>query len=342
MSTCVAWIVLSWVGVLVILIGLASDDVKLVLNNNSVPGYGHTHVHKDWKILCRTQALFRDWPLLRQALLWASVDQREFFLLPSLAKCFILTTNLETGRESCFFQAPRSPDAVSVACMRTRVNSVLVLRPVDCGSMFAGKWDHQSERAEGRWNMSRQSKKQTVYSTCWESATFSPRRICLFSPLKNSVVIESNTNRNICSMENTKIKARWACKLLFTKKQVKEKRSWSVRRSPIHSLCVSHRYEPTPRLFRTRIALLCENDAALASPIVWTLVNMSIRQKIFDWNQLCERQNGHRDKFRCYRRLHDQGRSSDNFENQLHRKKIIKRQGKIQHYTTVAKWLFKL
>ena len=72
--------------------------------------------------------------------------------------------------------------------------------------------------------MSRQSKKQTVYSTCWESATFSPRRICLFSPLKSSVVIESNTNRNICSMENTKIKARQACKLLFTKKQAKEKK----------------------------------------------------------------------------------------------------------------------
>ena len=25
--------------------------------------------------------------------------------------------------------------------------------------------------------------------------------------------------------------------------------------------------------------------------------------------------NGHRDKFHCYRRFHDQGRSSDNFEN---------------------------
>ena len=48
--------------------GLASDDVKLVLNNNSVPGYGHTHVHKDWKILCRTQALLRELSLLRQAL----------------------------------------------------------------------------------------------------------------------------------------------------------------------------------------------------------------------------------------------------------------------------------
>ena len=60
-------------------IGLASDDVKLVLNNNSVPGYGHTHVHKDWKFLCRTQALLRDWSPLWQALLWASVDQREFF-----------------------------------------------------------------------------------------------------------------------------------------------------------------------------------------------------------------------------------------------------------------------
>ena len=77
-------------------------------------------------------------------------------LLPSLAECFIHATNLETGRESVLFQAPRSPDAVSVACRhaRTRVNSVLslvlVLRPVDCGSMFAGKWDHQSERAEGR------------------------------------------------------------------------------------------------------------------------------------------------------------------------------------------------
>ena len=151
--------------------------------------------------------------------------------------------------------------------MRTRINSVLVLRPVDCGSVCAGKWDHQSERAEGRWNMCRQSKKQTVYSTCWESATFSPRRICLFSPSKSSVVIESNTNCNICSMENTKIKARRACKLLFTKKQAKEKRSWSVRRSPIHSLCVSHGYEPTPRLFRTRIALLCEYDVVLASPM---------------------------------------------------------------------------
>ena len=172
---------------------------------------------------------------------------------------------LETGRESCFFQAPRSPDAVSVACVRTRVNSVLVLRPVDCGSMFAGKWDHQSERAEGRWNTSRRSKKQTVYSTCWESATFSLRGICLFSPLKSSVVIESNTNRIICSMENTKIKARRACKLFFTKKTGERKRSWSVRRSPIHSLCFSHGYEPTPRLFRTRIALLCENDVALAS-----------------------------------------------------------------------------
>ena len=119
--------------------------------------------------------------------------------------------------------------------------------------------------------MSRQSKKQTVYSTCWESATFSPRRICLFSPLKSSVVIESNTNRNICSMENTKIKARRACKLLFAKKQAKEKSSWSVRRSPIHSLCVSHGYEPTPRLFRTKIALLCGNDVALASPIAYYL-----------------------------------------------------------------------
>ena len=33
---------------------------------------------------------------------------------------------------------------------------------------------------------------------------------------------------------------------------------------------------------------------------------------------LCTRQNGHRDKFRCYRRFHDQGRSSDNFENWVH------------------------
>ena len=107
--------------------------------------------------------------------------------------------------------------------MQTRVNSVLALRPVDCHSMFAGKWDHKSERAKGRSNMFRQSKKQTVYSTCEESATFSPRRICLFSPLKSSVVIESSTNRNICSMENAKIKARRVCKLLFTKKQAKEK-----------------------------------------------------------------------------------------------------------------------
>ena len=32
-------------------------------------------------------------------------------------------------------------------------------------------------------------------------------------------------------------------------------------------------------------------------------------------NELCTWQNGHRDKFRCYRRFHDQGRSSDNFDN---------------------------
>ena len=83
--------------------GFASDDVKLVLNNNSVLGYRHTHVHKDWKIFWRTQALLHDWSLLRPALLWASEDQSEFFLLPSPAECFILTTNLETGRESCFF-----------------------------------------------------------------------------------------------------------------------------------------------------------------------------------------------------------------------------------------------
>ena len=49
-------------------IGRASDDVKLVLNNISVPGYGHTHVHNDWKILCRTQALLRAGSLLRLAL----------------------------------------------------------------------------------------------------------------------------------------------------------------------------------------------------------------------------------------------------------------------------------
>ena len=110
--------------------------------------------------------------------------------------------------------------------------------------------------------MARQSKKQTVYSTCWESATFSPWRICLFPPLKSSVVIESNTNRNICSMENTKIKAKRVCKLLFTKKQAKEKRSCSVRRSPIHSLCVSHGYEPTPRLFRTKNVTTLSNTLA--------------------------------------------------------------------------------
>ena len=33
---------------------------------------------------------------------------------------------------------------------------------------------------------------------------------------------------------------------------------------------------------------------------------------------LCTRLNGHRDKFRCYRRFHDQGRSSDKFENWVH------------------------
>ena len=75
-------------------------------------------------------------------------------------------------------------------------------------------------------------------------------------------------------MENTKIKARQACKLLFTKKQAKEKKEVArFVEAPIHSLCVFHGYEPTPRLFRTRIALLCENDVALASP-------MAIGQKV--------------------------------------------------------------
>ena len=275
-------------------IGLASDDVKLVLNNIIASLVTSIHMYtKTGKSFAELRLsfvidgffdrLFSELPWIRE----------NFFLLPSLAECFILTTNLETGRESCFFQAPRSPDAASVACMRTRVNSLLVLRLVDCGSMFAGKWDHQSQRAEGRWNMSRQSKKQTVYSTCWESATFSPRRICLFSPLKNSVVIESNTNRNICSMENTKIKARLACKLLFTKMQAKEKNEVGrfVEAPVVHSLCVSHGYEPTPRLFRTKIALLCENDVALASLMwliwsYWTYRKVEALHKDKIWGQL--------------------------------------------------------
>ena len=114
-SSAISNLLVDWYSYECVVIGLA-NDVKLVQNNNCVPGYGHTHAHKDSKILGRTLALLRDWSLLRQALLWASVDQREFFLLPGLAECFILTTNLETGRESCKFQAPRSPDAVSVAC----------------------------------------------------------------------------------------------------------------------------------------------------------------------------------------------------------------------------------
>ena len=46
---------------------------------------------------------------------------------------------------------------------------------------------------------------------------------CLFSPLKSSVVMERNTNRNICSMANTtKMKAKRACKS-FHQKEAKEK-----------------------------------------------------------------------------------------------------------------------
>ena len=37
----------------------------------------------------------------------------------------------------------------------------------------------------------------------------------------------------------------------------------------------------------------------------------------FHVHVFCTRENGHRDKFRCYHRFDDQGRSSDNFENQL-------------------------
>ena len=208
-------------------IGLASDDVKLVLNNNSVPGYGHTHVHKDWKILCRTQALLRNWSLLRQALLWISLSfrgsERIFFTALSSR---VLHTYDEFGNRARVVLFSGSPiTRRSQCCMHADKSKFSSgSSTIDCGSMFAGKWDHQSEWAEGRWNLSRQSKKQTVYSTCWESATFSPRGICLFSPFKSSVVIESNTNRIICSMENTKIKARRACKLFFTKKAGERKK----------------------------------------------------------------------------------------------------------------------
>ena len=46
-------------------IGLASDDVKLFLNNNSVPGYGHTHVHtKTGKSFAELNLSFAiDWPI---------------------------------------------------------------------------------------------------------------------------------------------------------------------------------------------------------------------------------------------------------------------------------------
>ena len=51
-------------------------------------------------------------------------SERMFFLLHSLAECFTLTTNLETGRESCFFQAPRSPDAALLhACGHEKFSS---------------------------------------------------------------------------------------------------------------------------------------------------------------------------------------------------------------------------
>ena len=71
-------------------------------------------------------------------------------------------------------------------------------------------------------------------------------------------------------MENTKIKARRACELPFTKKQEKEKRKLFGSSKPhtmIRSQCVSHGYEPMPRLFRTTFALLCEYDVAIASPM---------------------------------------------------------------------------
>ena len=96
-------------------LGLASDDVKLVLSNNRVPGYRHTHVRKDWKILCRTQALLWLIALLSGSSLSFRGSERN--LLPTLAECFILTTNLETGRESCFFRLPdRQTQSVLLAC----------------------------------------------------------------------------------------------------------------------------------------------------------------------------------------------------------------------------------
>ena len=39
------------------------------------------------------------------------------------------------------------------------------------------------------------------------------------------------------------------------------------------------------------------------------------RELIFETLIIANLQNGHRDKFRCYRRFHNQGWSSDNFEN---------------------------
>ena len=183
--------------------------------------------------------LFSELPWIRE----------NFVLLPSLAECFIHTTNLETGRLVVLFSG--SPIARrSQCCMHADTSKF------SSGSSTSRLWFNVCRQVgspewAGRRTLkyvSSQQETDCLLHMLGVGNVLSTSNLLVFSFEKLCGDRKQHEfNGNICSMENTKIKARRACKLLLTKKQAKEKRSWSVRRSPIHSLCVSHGYEPTPR-----------------------------------------------------------------------------------------------
>ena len=96
-------------------------------------------------------------------------------------------------------------------------------------------------------------------STWCMSAAFSPWQICLFL-LRTALLCSKATRTSMFALlENTKIKAiveRANC--LSPRNRRKRKGSCLIHRSPTHSWCVFCGCEPTPRLFGTSFALLCD------------------------------------------------------------------------------------
>ena len=196
----------------------------------------HMYTQRLEKILCRTQTLLCSFACSHHRLFSELPWIRGGFWLPGLAQCFILTRIFETELEPSLFQAPWSSDTVRAARIHKRVNSVLVLRPVDYVSCFANKCNHQSERAQSdalgvackrkrvnsvlvlrpvdygsmfltpsvitrvSWQKDAEicliRARNRMDSTWWESAMF--LTTSLFSPSNSSVMLDSDAKLNIC------------------------------------------------------------------------------------------------------------------------------------------------